>query len=112
MNRRTFIAMTTASAIATQRLTAKTISFPSPIETTDHFWQSIRGEFPITRELLYMNNGTMGPSPRRVTERLVQRIEYVDRTGDYAVDMEGVPRAVARVIGAESGDNIAFTHNV
>jgi len=78
----------------------------------EKYWDSIRDEFPITRELIYFNNGTMGPSPRPVTERVTKRIEYVDRTGEYNGDYEGLRTAIARVLNAESGDQIAFTHNV
>jgi selenocysteine lyase/cysteine desulfurase len=75
------------------------------------YWDQIRSNFPITKELLYMNNGTMGPSPRVVTERVMKRIEHVDSTGDYGGDYEGIRKAIGSVIGA-SGDEIAYTHNV
>ena len=78
----------------------------------EKFCMDIRDEFPIVHELLYMNNGTMGPSPRAVTERVKSRIQHVDSTGDYGGDYEAIRRAIARILNAESGDRIAFTHNV
>lgn len=59
-----------------------------------------------------MNNGTLGPSPRIITDRVTDRIAHVDRTGDYGGNYEKVKEAVARVLGAPSHDDIAFTHNV
>ena len=86
---------------------------PEPRSPMDEaYWQTVRSQFPIVNELLYMNNGTMGPSPRTVTERVTKRIEHVDATGDYGGDYEGLRAAIAKLIGASSGDEIAFTHNV
>ncbi len=84
----------------------------SSIETDETYWSAIRDEFPITQNLLYFNNGTMGPSPLVVTERVTSRIKHVDSTGDYGGDYEGIRTALAKVVNAEGGDNIAFTHNV
>jgi len=78
----------------------------------ESYWNAIRDHFPITKTLIYMNNGTMGPSPREVTARVASRIEHVDSTGDYGGDYEGLKKAIAQVIGAASGEEIAFTHNV
>ena len=129
MDRRTFIKTTVVSSTAASSaiLSARNNVFGNPIPAStnsdpkllgthglkdEHYWDSVRDEFPIARELIYFNNGTMGPSPRMVTERVTKRIEYVDRTGEYNGDYEGLRTAIARVLNAESGDQIAFTHNV
>ncbi len=78
----------------------------------EKYWHWVRSEFPIIENILYLNNGTMGPSPRVVTDRVTDRIRHVDATGDYGGDYEGIRKALARVVNAESGDQIAFTHNV
>jgi selenocysteine lyase/cysteine desulfurase len=122
MDRRTFLKMTLAStatlpAIGNKEILAHTNgsskipNLMSPMED-EKFWSDIRNEFPIVNELLYMNNGTMGPSPRVVTERVTSRIRHVDSTGDYNGDYDGIRKVIARVLGAESGDQIAYTHNV
>jgi selenocysteine lyase/cysteine desulfurase len=131
MDRRTFLQMTLASTAASSTVRsarrngltlnsiASTNGNPSSpaMEIPSHdadeqYWSAIRDEFPITRNLLYFNNGTMGPSPLVVTERVTDRIKHVDSTGDYGGDYEGIRTALARVVNAESGDQIAFTHNV
>ena len=125
MDRRTFIKTVAASGAAasggallnrgTQASTAGRASkLPAPIggAQDEHYWNTIRDEFPITKELIYFNNGTMGPSPRVVTERVTKRVEYIDRTGEYNGDYEGLRKAIASLLNAESGDHIAFTHNV
>ncbi|MFI5202072.1 MAG: aminotransferase class V-fold PLP-dependent enzyme, partial [Candidatus Kapaibacterium sp.] len=119
------VASSTAASSAILSTRRNVLGTPIPASTNGHpdvpgtrgpkdekYWDSVRDEFPITRELIYFNNGTMGPSPRAVTERVTKRIEYVDRTGEYNGDYEGLRTALARVLNAESGDQIAFTHNV
>ncbi len=126
MNRRTFIQLTAASAAASTLLLRESavagsvyaaemdLATPSLSETNEgeKYWESIREEFPIVHDQLYLNNGTMGPSPREVTERVTKRIQHVDSTGDYGGDHEAIKRAIAGVINAESADRIAYTHNV
>ncbi len=126
MDRRTFIQMTLASSTAltaNRTILAKAVPIAINGEPNQHtgnsasptdeaYWDSIRSEFPITQKLIYMNNGTMGPSPRSVTERVTKRIEYVDRTGEYNGDYEAIRTALAKLLNAESGDQMAFTHNV
>jgi len=129
MDRRTFIkrslvstATASAAILSTRRAalanthTASANGQPSWLDERgakdEKYWDSVRDEFPISRELIYFNNGTMGPSPSAVTERVTKRIKYVDRTGEYNGDYEGLRTAIARVLNAESGDQIAFTHNV
>jgi selenocysteine lyase/cysteine desulfurase len=118
MDRRTFLKMTIASTTASAAILrdesiAHTNGHSKSLIDDASYWASIRDEFPISHgELIYMNNGTMGPSPRVVTERVTKRIEHVDSTGDYGGDYEAIRKALARVVNAESGDRIAFTHNV
>src|SRR3954464_2265548 len=110
MNRRTFLKVTAAST-ALPALASEAFA-GGDYKDDQRYWSLVRDEFPITRELLYFNNGTMGPSPRVVTDRVTARIQHVDSTGDYGGDYEAVRKAIARTLNAESGDTIAFTHNV
>jgi L-cysteine/cystine lyase len=107
--------MSIASPIATEVVRRSVVNSAPPkilrIEEDEAYWNSIREHFPIVHDQIYMNNGTMGPSPREVTERVTKRIEHVDSTGDYGGDYEGIRAAVGKVINA-TGDEIAFTHNV
>src|SRR5581483_4906128 len=121
MDRRTFLQITAASTTAlSARARGRSGVTPAPttravvpaMELDEAYWANVRDEFPITRELIYFNNGTMGPSPRTVTERVTKRIEHVDSTGDYGGDYEAIRTALARVVHGENGDRIAFTHNV
>jgi selenocysteine lyase/cysteine desulfurase len=73
------------------------------------FWKLVRNQFPLTRERIYFNNGTMGPSPYVVTEAVKMKADEVDRTGEYAGHEIARPK-VAKFIGATE-DEISLTHN-
>jgi cysteine desulfurase / selenocysteine lyase len=116
MDRRSFLKMTLATPLAATILNDNAVAAGQgslvSLSHDESYWAGIRDQFPITKELIYMNNGTMGPSPRIITDRLTARIAHVDRTGDYGGNYEKVKEAVARVLGARSHEDIAFTHNV
>ncbi len=76
----------------------------------EHFWEVVRGQFPLREEPLYLNNGTMGPSPFVVLDAVKADMEDVDRTGRYG-GWEDVRPKIARFIGA-APEEIALTHNV
>jgi cysteine desulfurase/selenocysteine lyase len=114
MDRRSFLKLTAATA-SVASLNNKSFAAPTPLTPTaedEAYWSLIRDEFPITKNVLYFNNGTMGPSPLMVTDRVTERIRHVDATGDYGGDYEGIKNALAKMIGADSGDRMAYTHNV
>ena len=117
MDRRTFLklsaiapaaASVTLGTSAHQAFAEEIASFAGGEEA---YWDSIRKQFPITKNLLFFNNGTMGPSPLAVTQAVTKQVEHVDATADYGFDHEKLNQSIGRVIGA-SGDDIATTHNV
>ena len=115
MNRRNFLKLSAAApivpAIVTNSLAADKPVKAIPFANTDAYWEKIRAQFPITKNLLFFNNGTMGPSPKAVTDIVTKQIEHVDATGDYGYDHDGLYSAIGRVLNADK-DDIAFTHNV
>ena len=116
MDRRTFLKLSaiapavsvTLGSSAAEGLVEKGLPF---IGDEEAYWDSIRSQFPITKNLLFFNNGTMGPSPLAVTQAVTKQIEHVDATADYGFDHEKLNQSIGRVIGA-SGDDIATAHNV
>jgi L-cysteine/cystine lyase len=76
----------------------------------EHFWDLVRSQFPLRREPLYLNNGTMGPSPYVVIDATVRELQEIDRTGRYG-GWEDLRPKIARFIKAEEKE-IALTHNV
>ncbi len=117
MNRRTFLklsAIAPAAASVTLGVPAHQVfagEVTSFLGGEEAYWDSVRKEFPITKNLLFFNNGTMGPSPLSVTQAVTRQIEHVDATADYGFDHDKLNRSIGKVIGA-SADDIATTHNV
>ncbi|MEP7233903.1 MAG: aminotransferase class V-fold PLP-dependent enzyme [Ignavibacteriota bacterium] len=117
MNRRTFLKLS-AVAPAAAGITLGTPpssvyggEIASLLGGDEAYWDSIRKQFPITKNLLFFNNGTMGPSPLSVTQAVTKQIEHVDATADYGFNHEKLNASIANVIGA-TADDIATTHNV
>ena len=76
----------------------------------EDFWRVVREQFPLQKTRIYMNNGTMGPSPYVVQEAMRSREEFVNTTGEYGGHEESRPK-LARFINADPKE-IALTHNV
>lgn len=76
----------------------------------DHFWEVVRNQFPLKREPLFLNNGTMGPSPYVVIDSVKTEMEEIDRNARYG-GWEDVRPKIAKFINA-SVDEISLTHNV
>ena len=114
MNRRTFLkisATTPAVAVITSPTNIFASNFSILDKSGEAYWESIRRQFPITKNIIFLNNGTMGPSPISVTKAVQDRIAHVDATADYGYDHKALYDAIGRLINADSSD-IALTHNV
>lgn len=78
-------------------------------KSTLEYWDLIRSQFTIREGLTYLNNGTMGPSPISVQEKLIAALTHTDSHCQY----EGWNKTrvdIARFIKAHS-DEIVLTHN-
>ncbi len=78
-------------------------------------WQKIRKDFPVTRNILYLDHAAAGPLPRPVYEEGVAFLKQSHEVGDLYFDRwlehrEVVRAKVAELIGAHA-DEIGFTHN-
>lgn len=82
----------------------------SVAEDNEAYWQNVRQLFPLTKEQIYLNNGTMGPSPYPVIEAVKKGIMDNDQLGKYG-GWEATIEKIAKFTGADN-DEIALTHNV
>lgn len=73
------------------------------------YWKQLRDQFPLDRSRIYLNNGTMGPSPFSVIEAVKKGMMEGDEFGNYA-GWEKITPKIASFIGALP-DEIALTHN-
>ena len=74
------------------------------------YWSNIRTLFPLSKDGIYLNNGTMGPSPYPVIEAVKEGMTQSDVHGNYG-GYEDSLKAVARFVNA-GHDEVALTHNV
>jgi len=74
------------------------------------FWKFVRTQFPLSRDVTYLNNGTMGVSPFVVIDAVRAELEDVDSHGRYG-GWEDVRPKLAALAGA-SVEEISLTHNV
>lgn len=115
-NRRHFIqlasAAITAALISPGQLLAEEALNTLPLKAGDDeaYWQLLRKHFPLKKELVYLNNGTMGPSPYYVIEQTTRGMMEADAEGNYG-GWESTCKKLATFVGAHE-EEIALTRNV
>jgi selenocysteine lyase/cysteine desulfurase len=79
-------------------------------EDDEVYWKNVRQLFPLTKDVAYLNNGTMGPSPYPVIEAIRKGMMDEDQLGIYG-GYEVAAARIAKFVGV-ADDEIALTHNV
>jgi isopenicillin-N epimerase len=81
----------------------------------DEYWARVRAEFLLDPHVAYLNNGTLGPTPRPVLYTLIERYQKMaSDTGDEnrrERDLAEDVRKRAAVFINAGDDEIALTHN-
>lgn len=83
--------------------------------TDEEFWRKVRDEFLLDKDWTYMNNGTLGPTPKPVYYTLAERYhDLAQDPGQPNTDQnnmaEEVRRKAAAFLGADV-DEIALVRN-
>ncbi|HRG58136.1 MAG TPA: aminotransferase class V-fold PLP-dependent enzyme [Bacteroidia bacterium] len=73
-------------------------------------WLELRNKFPLSKDRIYFNNGTMGPSPFSVIDAVNKKMLSVDSNADYG-GWEDSRKSLARFVKCEESE-ICLTHNV
>ena len=71
------------------------------------YWWKVRGQFNLLDGMTFMNNGTLGPSPRVVLdtmERVAREVAEDPRNGYRFEDRETVRAQLASFLGAQPGE--------
>lgn len=117
--RRDFVRQVTGGIIGTWALTAipetslarYIIANDQPVAGDDEtFWQVVRDQFPLTHDRVYLNNGSLGPSPYVVLEAVKKAMTDIDISGEYGGWEAARPR-LAKFVNVEESE-ISLTHNV
>jgi selenocysteine lyase/cysteine desulfurase len=77
---------------------------------SEKYWKQIRKQFVLYKDRIYLNNGTMGPSPKPVIAAMNKTMVELDVHVGYG-GWEKAGDKIAEFVKA-SADEIALTHNV
>jgi selenocysteine lyase/cysteine desulfurase len=86
------------------------VSLKPTHDIDETYWQMIRKQFPLNKELTYLNNGTMGPSPYPVISATNKGMLLADEEADYG-GWEATCKKLGAFVGVD-GSEIALTRNV
>lgn len=81
------------------------------VNRSDCSWNKIKREFSIKKDIQYLNTGTMGLSPKVVTESVIRRMEIVNATGSYSGMEHLALEKLAQLMNCDASE-VAITHNV
>lgn len=87
----------------------------APAKGIDHqlqgeeFWVQVRNQFPLTRNRVYLNNGTFGPSPTPVVDAVKASLDQTNTSGEYG-HINPLRGEIAEFVGIKESE-ISLTHN-
>jgi selenocysteine lyase/cysteine desulfurase len=87
------------------------LNLNSPGSSDADFWIKVRAQFPLSHDLIYLNNGTLGPSPSPVLNTVIREMQALEF--DHLMHLEESPEPrekLAEFLGANA-DEISLTHN-
>lgn len=80
-------------------------------DRSDHSWKRIRKDFPLRKDPVFMNNGTMGPSPQPVIDALQEAVMFTNSRGKYGGGEKQAVSALSTLLHCDESE-LALTHNV
>lgn len=82
----------------------------NPVDT-EEYWSSVRKLFPLRTNKIYLNNGTMGPSPYPVLNEVQNEMLTIETQGRYGGNEEGAIQSLAKFLGSKDTE-ISLMRNV
>ncbi len=84
---------------------------PDNNDDSEDYWALVRAQFPLSNNRIFLNNGTMGPSPFPVINEVYQDMMEVDTIGRYGGHEDIALKALARILNSKDTE-ITLTRNV
>ena len=112
MRRRTFLSLLAGGALAWPKaLDALAVELQEGGGPTDEaFWSLVRQQFLIPSDRIYLNNGTLGPSPSVVVEAVVEHTRRVASTYPPGVNWDDLKGSVGAFLGVDP-EGLVFPRN-
>ncbi len=113
-NRRDFLKQGALLAGAVAFTANASVGAPQlPAVNTDDeaYWKLIRAQFPLSKEKIFLNNGTMGPSPFSVIHEVQQDMLEVDTFGRYGGHEDAALKALGKFLNVKDTE-LSLTRNV
>ena len=114
MNRKQFLKYTLLSYPAISAFASRASlpdTAPADAVRDEAYWKLVRSQFPLTNEITFLNNGTIGVSPYQVIDAMYQKTLAVNTRAIYGGGDQEAMTALARFAGADP-EEMCFTHNV
>jgi cysteine desulfurase/selenocysteine lyase len=112
MNRKQFITNLGLGAVSMPALLSAPWTTPHSIKLpSTKNWSEIQKQFLPIPNSVYMNNGTMGITPKPVLTALQEAFEEVAKAGHYSTDLLTIKERLSPLLGVDT-KTIAITKNV
>jgi isopenicillin-N epimerase len=112
LNRRSFLSVLGGATLTWPRtveaLARQLASGGAP--TDESFWSLVRSQFLIPPDRIYLNNGTLGPSPHVVVDAVTEHTRRVAMTYPPGVDWDDLKRSLSTLLGGDA-DGFVFPRN-
>ena len=76
----------------------------------DPLWTELREKFPLNKNRVYFNNGTLGPSPQVVLDVVIDAMKKIESTGEMAHTIDAPRKSIAQFVKVLPSE-IALTKN-
>lgn len=111
-SRRDFLIKSSLAALGLSMPLGKTLAGEQlTLDGTEKDWERIRKQFPLSKDVCYLNNGTLGPSPSPVLDAIISETVHVNESMIAPQKNEEAKESLAKMIRADASE-IALTHNV
>ncbi len=106
-----------ATTRAVERATARIASLPAEdVASDESYWRDVQQAFSVSRSLIDLNNGFTCPSPKVVTDSVIDYIWQQEESPSYVIArllpprIETVRQALARLFGCDP-EEVAIVRN-
>ncbi|MDP2175742.1 MAG: aminotransferase class V-fold PLP-dependent enzyme [Bacteroidota bacterium] len=77
----------------------------------ESYWKLVKRQFPLQSDKIYLNNGTMGPSPYPVINAIQKDMMDIETSGRYGGNEDLAIEALSRFLSTKK-EEISLTRNV